>query len=326
MIVPQYWAEARLQQRQGSRQITVRRFGWSDESQEKAQQHADERVREAFDRVLAGDRLPRREPKVAYNGAEGLPIREEIVQRHGQTVITRNSYGALCLNTPHVMFVDIDFDDPGPAARLRRHLRWPLLVGAVAIGLWWHSWWLRLAAVAAALWLAHVVSHAFHRRQWQENGGPERRAHERITGFAAAHPKWRLRVYRTPAGLRLLVMHRTFDPTDPIVQQAFASLGADPFYALMCQRQRCFRARVSPKPWRIGIARHLAPRPGTWPIKPERMPDRLRWVAEYEKVAAGYAACVYLHEVGSGADDAAAVEVRNLHDALCQAERSLPAA
>ncbi len=50
---------------------------------------AEARVDEAFARVLAGDKLERRERKVAYNGAKGLPIREEVLGRYGQVVITR---------------------------------------------------------------------------------------------------------------------------------------------------------------------------------------------------------------------------------------------
>lgn len=141
MIVPQFWAEARLQHRAQKKQVTVRRFGWSDLSQEAAQAHADVRVREAFDRILSGEKLPRREHKESYNGAEGLPIREQIVARHGETVITRNSYGALCLNTPNVLFADIDFDDPGPSRRLKRWIRWPLLIAAAVVGVWLRSWW-----------------------------------------------------------------------------------------------------------------------------------------------------------------------------------------
>lgn len=326
MIVPQYWAEARLQQRTHRKQVTVRRFGWSDVSQQEAQAHADQRVREAFDRIVAGERLPRREHKEPYNGAEGLPIREEIVQRHGDTVITRNSYGALCLNTPNVMFADIDFDDPGPGARLRRWTRWPLVACALTYGLWRHSWLAGLLALVAAILIAREISLAIHRRRWQRDGGPEARAHQRIAAFVAANTDWRLRVYRTPAGLRLLAMQRCFDPGDPAVQAFFEAIEADTIYAQMCARQRCFRARVSPKPWRIGIGQHLRPRPGTWPIKPERMPDRLRWIADYEAVARDYAACRYLHEAGSGAEDAAAIAVRDLHDTLCQAGRQLPTA
>ena len=41
MIVPQYWAEARRRHRDSKRQITVRRFGWSDVSERDAQIMAD---------------------------------------------------------------------------------------------------------------------------------------------------------------------------------------------------------------------------------------------------------------------------------------------
>src|SRR5262245_53517196 len=109
MIVPQYWAEARLQHRDRLRPATVRRFGWSDDSQVEAQANADARAQAALARLVAGETIPKREPKIPYNGAAGVPIREEIVSRHGDTIITRNSYGARCLNTPNVLFADIDF-------------------------------------------------------------------------------------------------------------------------------------------------------------------------------------------------------------------------
>ena len=119
MLVPRHWAEARLQHREGRRTVTVRRFGWSDESEAQAQAHAEARAREALDRVLAGEALPRNERRVAYNGADGMPIREEIVDRHGEAIVTRNGYGALCLNTPDLLFADIDFA-PRPSSVLRR--------------------------------------------------------------------------------------------------------------------------------------------------------------------------------------------------------------
>ncbi|EMI20719.1 transmembrane protein [Rhodopirellula maiorica SM1] len=79
MIVPEFWAESRIQKRDSNRQVTVRRFGWSDISPEEAQRHADDRVRDAFNRIDRGEKLPRREKKVRYNGADGLPIREEVI-------------------------------------------------------------------------------------------------------------------------------------------------------------------------------------------------------------------------------------------------------
>lgn len=108
MIVPDYWAEARRQQKKSGKQITVRRFGWSTSSQEDAQAMADARADEAMRRINAGEKLDWREQKVPHNGADGLPIREEVLARHGDEVITRNSYGAHCLNSPKALFADID--------------------------------------------------------------------------------------------------------------------------------------------------------------------------------------------------------------------------
>jgi len=103
MLVPRYWAEARRQRRKGRRQATVRRWGWSDDSPEAAQAHADARADEALEQLWQGDAIPRVESRRPYHGAEGTPIREEIVARQGETIITRNSYGAQCLNTPDVL-------------------------------------------------------------------------------------------------------------------------------------------------------------------------------------------------------------------------------
>jgi hypothetical protein len=120
MIVPACWAVARGQQRAGERQVPLRRFGWSDAGQDDAQAMADARAAKAMQRNVSGEPMPKREltrePKVPYNCAAGLPIREEIAGRQGSVVVTRNSYGARCLNVPDMLFADIDFA-PGSAWR-----------------------------------------------------------------------------------------------------------------------------------------------------------------------------------------------------------------
>ncbi len=326
MIVPQYWAEARLQHRAKRGQITVRRFGWSDESQAAAQAHAEARTREALDRLIAGEALPRRELRHAYHGAEGTPIREEVVARHDAQVITRNSYGALCLNTPDVLFADIDFEDFTPPSWLRRGLLYLLLVAALAWGWLRQSWGQGALAVIAAIVVTALLSHLAYGLYLRSRGGRDGHARRLVEAFVRAHPDWRLRRYRTPAGLRLLAMHRRFDPREPAVAACFEALAVDPIFARMCQRQHCFRARVSPKPWRIGIREHIRPRVGVWPVAEERLPARRRWIEDYERVAGGYAACRFEGEHGSGPIDAQVDEVRRLHDELCQAESGRPIA
>lgn len=79
-------------------------------------------------------------------------------------------------------------------------------------------------------------------------GGDQKIARDRIAAFLASHPDWRVRVYRTPAGLRLLARHRLFDPREPTVAACCATLGGGPIdkdtdavrelHDLLCQAQR----------------------------------------------------------------------------------------
>jgi hypothetical protein len=314
MIIPKYWAEARLQHRERRRQITVRRFGWSDIGEAEAQAHADVRVREALERVLAGEKLPRRERRVAYNGADGMPIREEIVDRAGDTVITRNGYGALCLNTPNVLFADIDFAVHSSPRHVLAAMIFVFAMSAVVMIAGFHFPAVRSLVVAffASLLLGVPL-----------RGGHEQVAIRRIRRFVVAHPAWHVRVYRTPAGLRLLALHRLFDPREAEVKACFDALGVDPVYARMCFNQNCFRARISPKPWRMGLSRMRPPYSAVWRPEHAELPARRQWVEAYEREARAYASCRHVETLGNAPVDAVAVAVQQLHDAFCRADQDL---
>jgi hypothetical protein len=323
MIIPQFWAEANLKERINGRSVSLRRFGWSDVSEAEARVHAESRVNEAMERARAGQTYHRQDHKVPYNGADGLPIREEILARHGPTIITRNSYGAHCLNTPDGMFIDIDTPEPVLATRLGCCLLL-LCVGVHVYGLRSdrYSW----AIGAGAVFLLVLLLWSwFERREKQFIRSRLTKSIRRtLQRFLDARPDWRLRLYETPNGFRLLALHRRFDPLESEVAEVFRELGADPMYVKMCISQNCFRARVSPKPWRIGIPKHLRPRPGVWPINPDRLADRQAWVARYEEAAREFASCRFLEEFGTGSIDPYLASVQRLHDQLCQADRELP--
>ncbi len=328
MIIPKYWAEARLHQRDRKRQVTVRRFGWSDISEADAQAHADARVREAFDRVVAGEALPRRERRVAYNGAEGVPIREEIVDHHGDAVITRNGYGALCLNTPNVLFADIDFSD--------RPARMGVRAGRVFMMLAIMGMVFRMQDPSPSKYAVMVIAGIVggflfggFAAQWVNRlwihmtGGYERHARQRVADYLAKNPDWRVRLYRTPAGLRLLALHRLFDPREPEVQACFDALRVDPLYGRMCFNQNCFRARVSPKPWRMGLSRLRSPYSAVWRPEHADLAARRQWVECYEHAAERYASCRFIETLGGGRIDAEAEALQQLHDALCRVDQDL---
>ncbi len=325
MIVPRYWAEGRAQHKAQGRQTTVRRFGWSHTSQEEAQANADTRAADALRRVLAGEKLLRREPKVAYNGAEGVPIREEIVAEHGETIITRNSYGALCLNTPDVLFADVDY---APRESFKAGCLVALLLMVPSAWLAWEAGSLPrfFGLAAASLFGGPLLVLAIRRLFTVLNGGSKGLASRRVRSFLASHPDWRVRLYRTPAGLRVMAMHRRFKPDEPAVTEFFRALGTDPIYVTMCQRQRCFRARVSPKPWRIGIASHLKPSPGIWPVRPEALPARREWIRAYDDKSAAFSSCQFVEELGRGQVNPAVQIFQRIHDLLARAESGLPTA
>jgi hypothetical protein len=324
MIVPEYWSEAKEQIQVNGRKRTLKRFGWSDTSESDAHENAKERVRDAARRALAGESVRTTDYKVVYGGAVGLPIREEIVERHGESIITRNSYGALCLNTPDVLFADIDVPQPSHG-----WLAGVLFFAILAVGFWGRfevsAWWpLVVAFVAAAVLsgsLARIITDAFSRFQQD----PFETALATIESFTNENPSWLLRVYRTPMGYRVLVMHATFDPTKEESAAFMRAVSSDPIYARLCRSQKCFRARLSPKPWRIGVE-HIRPRPGVWPIKAEHMDRRRQWVKEYEQKSAEFAACNYVTSFGNGRTSTDCDRVRVIHDRFCRPESNLPIA
>jgi hypothetical protein len=247
-----------------------------------------------------------------------VPIREEVLARHGEQVITRNSYGAQCLNSPSVLFADIDLVPPS-AATLAFRLFTTIVTVAVGVSLYRDNWAIAVWSAVAALFAAWPLATLINRSVVWSQGGLLQMARLRLAQFIDKNPSWNVRVYETPAGLRLLATHQRFDPRGAETLDFFSAVGADPVYVRMCKSQNCFRARLTAKPWRIGIDSHLRPRPGTWPVNAERLPDRVRWVERYEQQAARFAACRFVESIGSGMVHADVGEVVALHDRLTDA-------
>lgn len=330
MIIPTHWAEHRVQERRVGQQVTVRRMGWSSASLSDAQAMAEQRAQAAMAQIFSGQPLPRREPRTGYHGAHGLPIREQIVEQHGATVITRNAYGARCLNTPNVLFADIDVPPEEAVHRPPAFASWVALglfaVIATVAGV--NRWVVFAALLVASAGL--VVRQARKRPAvLAKQAAPEaaeQAARERVNQFAVSHPDWGLRLYRTPAGFRLAATHRLFAPGEPDVTELFEAVQADPVYVNMCRNQQCFRARVSAKPWRAGIHEHIRPKRGTWPVPREQQAERDAWVATYEQAANGFAACSLMEQLGNATMHPEVAEVIGLHDLLCSAQSELPLA
>lgn len=343
MHIPTYWAQARLRHEDRPRHgITIQRWGWSDASQQAAEDHARQRAQQALDsaRDARQARRPAAEPRMEWKNEYGLdgaatPIREEVLQRRGSTVMTRNSYGAHCLNTDNVAIADMDLAPPP------RPVRFPfvtllLLLPAIAwlLQLQPQQSLLRTLAMTLIFTLVLLGGHRA-RRWWQARStglsmpaGDTNAAQvlERVQAFHAAHPDWGLRVYETPKGLRVIVTHARFAAGEAAIRQLFDALRVDPLYAMLCERQQCFRARVTGKPWRMGLyALPTALR--NWPLHEQAaMQARRQWAQDYDAKAAGYAACRFLHHLGPTLACPEAEAFVQWHDAASRAQETLPLA
>ena len=355
MIFPDYWDEHKEKRKISVKsQATITRFGWSDNSQVDAKRHAKQRVDQAFDKLANGEKVERQEKRVSYNGSEGVPIREEIIQFHGDAVVSRNIYGALCLNTPDVVFADIDFGANWQTEKSTTWV-WALFVlgllhysfmpsflqniSMFIIGFDLHYYTdaylsginpgLLVSGLASIIWIIICVINAssfVDDQQWAQNAMDFNMPY--IEEFSQAHPEWNLRIYRTLAGLRIMVMHDVFQSSDPSVEEFFESVNTDPTYVWMCKRQECFRARVSPKPWRTGLnGKDAKLMQGVWPIQKGLAAERKKWVSLYEKTSEDFASCRFEKSLGSDTIHEKCEKLRVVHDEYCKAlEPELPLA
>lgn len=134
---------------------------------------------------------------------------------------------------------------------------------------------------------------------------------DRVRAFVKARPAWGFRVYRTRAGLRLLATHAQLEPDSPEARGVFEALGADPLYVELCKAQASYRARLSPKPWRI----ELQVPHQRWPFEDAQQEQAFAdWLTKYGHAARGYATCAFVEAVGSSQVDPAVAKIVALHD------------
>lgn len=318
MIVPRYWSESKAKTIFDGRSFTLRRFGWSDISEEDAKEHSRKRIDEALKTLKETGSVRRIDHKISYNGGEGLPIREEVVSTHGDIVISRNSYGALCLNTPDIMFADIDFDHNPPTSVYVAVFSGIAVLSAL-LTIYFQSWLVLGVGVLVGLFFSGSISRMINTSVNDRNGSLENKALERLKAVSARNPALHMRIYKTTMGFRILFMEQTYDPSSEATLELLRSLDSDKVYIQMCRNQRCFRARVSPKPWRIGIDR-LRPRPGVWPVKSEYLSEREAWIDRYNDKSKQYSICQFIQKIGSDTVNEKAEKVRKLHDELCRSD------
>lgn len=116
------------------------------------------------------------------------------------------------------------------------------------------------------------------------------------------------RMYETYQGARVIVLGREFDPRDLQTKKMMDEFNCDPLYTLLCVKQGCYRARLTPKPSRMKFRGYKVkyPREGD-------DSEFQRWVSEYENLSRGFCVCKFIEQVGTSHP---LNEVTRLHDDL----------
>jgi hypothetical protein len=281
MKLPRYWSRGTAEELDDDGQpVSFTCWRSSETSAEEARGAAMTAARRIVDCLRTG--------KVPSHYLYGdRPLREEILEEftneQGERIaaVTQNSYGVLVLNTAQAMFIDIDFPP---------------------ITLW------------------SLLTQMFGRLFGRESSSAESDAQTRLAAFLGEHPEFGWRVYRTCAGLRLLVTHAPFDPTADATRRLLQEVGADPLYVRLCQAQECFRARLTPKPWRCG---HYA-NPIPWP-REEKAQQRAfeAWQEGYLKQQANFATCRLMVSMGHPTIHPDVAPIIEVHDRLTRSATGL---
>jgi hypothetical protein len=340
MIIPRHWSRATTDAvAPDGRTIPVEIWRGSRTSEAEAQQLARETADRVARRVQAGEGFPDR-----YTYGE-RDLREAVVEELGSAAgaaepdaaLTRNAYGAVVLNSTRACFIDVDVGaEPSGGSRSGggQTYRAPQPGGGTGLrpvadrilGMFGVRTDGPLGSILdAVLGPASgggggVQEPAAPAAPASASGDP---ALAKLRSWVAQHPEWAVRVYRTSAGLRYLVTHAPFTPGDAASEAAMRAMGADPAYVKLCRVRSSFRARLTPKPWRIGL-----------PKPPHRFPfesaaeerEVADWVRRYDTASQGHATCRFVEVVGSGAVHPEIEPLVRLHDEHTRATSGLPLA
>ena len=141
----------------------------------------------------------------------------------------------------------------------------------------------------------------------------------KVESWAKLNPNKSFRLYKTAAGLRLLFSDKKYQPKSSEVSQIMQSLAADPLYQKLCEAQECFRARLTPKPWRCGFRRP----PRQFPYIDQKAQDKNRaWEAKYAKKSQNYATADLIAEFGQAATEPTIIAVIAYHDEIAKVNQN----
>ena len=140
---------------------------------------------------------------------------------------------------------------------------------------------------------------------------PEEKLLQRLRELCEADESLGARLYRTHHGWRVMLVGAGITPDSDRMHDLFKALHADALYESLCERQQCWRARLTPKPYRVGITRF--PRP--MDSEATDSEEARIWLQKYESLCQGKAVCRLVDCMGRTIQS----PLVELHDRMTQA-------
>jgi hypothetical protein len=116
------------------------------------------------------------------------------------------------------------------------------------------------------------------------------------------------RIYETHSGIRVIVLGQTFDAKAAETRRMMKEFNCDRLYMLMCRKQDCFRARLTPKPYRMKLKGYKVKFPRT----SDEENEFRQWLGGYEAASRNFRVCKFIEQVGVGSVN----DKVRLHDEL----------
>jgi len=123
------------------------------------------------------------------------------------------------------------------------------------------------------------------------------------------------RLYETHSGMRLIISGREFSAGSDASRKLLRAFNSDPLYAMLCAKQQCYRARLTPKPYRMRLKAHRVHYPRT----DEEHQALERWIDGYEAASQRFATCKFIKELGRPCRSG----IIKRHDAMTRAHKSM---
>lgn len=127
------------------------------------------------------------------------------------------------------------------------------------------------------------------------------------------------RIYETNKGFRVIVLGIQNKPNSPQIRKIFKTLNSDRLYSLLCRKQDCYRARISPKPGNMKYPKHRVRFPTNCTEEKNKLSE---WLEKYALTARDFKVCSLRESVGIQSK----TSIVQYHDDFCGVNEKLPLA